>query len=94
MAADGLLKLAVVGTPDFDELVGRRAREPLTIGTEFDRGNGLCVAGQGEFERIIGSNGTLGVPVFHFRAGPESLRRRTSQKSLIRNSGQGREQEQ
>ena len=84
VAGDGLLELSVVGAPDLDELVGRRAGQPLTVWTELDRGNCFCVAGKGELERVIGSDGTLGVPVLHFRAEMEAAEGRTIPKIGIR----------
>ena len=57
MTGNGLLKLAVVGAPDFDELVGRGRSQPFAVGGELDGGNGLCMAGEGKFERVIGLGG-------------------------------------
>ena len=38
------------------------------------------MAGKGELERVIGSDGTLGVPVLHFRAEMEAAEGRTIPK--------------
>ena len=57
VTGNGLLKLAVVGAPDFDKLVGRGRSQPFAVGGKLDGRDGLRVAGQGKLERVIGLGG-------------------------------------
>ena len=73
-----------------DELVGRARGEPLSVGTELDRRDGLGVAGQGELEGVVGprSRGRRG------RGRGLGLGRRGRAAGEIHPQGVGRETKQ
>lgn len=51
---DGLLKLAIIGTPNLDQFVSRRTGKPLSIGAELDRRDSFGVASKSKLQGVIG----------------------------------------